>query len=215
MSLPVVPNIIDDLGPGDVWPLYRAPLLRRDPDQVDLVPEVAAGQFGMLAHWAKETKQARHTYNARIETVAEKATFREAWRRGQRCVIPAEWIYEPSWETGKAVPWKIGHADGNPLGIAGLWSRWRAPTGEDLLTFTMLTVNATDHPLMKRFHRPEDEKRMVVILDPADYGRWLDCPADQMMGMMTQYPAELLMAEAAPTPPRTKKAAKDTQSNLL
>lgn len=193
-------------GPGDVWPLYRAPILRRDPDRVEHVREVVAGQFGMLAHWAKDITQARKTYNARTETVATKPSYRDAWKRGQRCVIPAEWIFEPSYELpGRPVPWKIRHAQDQMLGIAGLWSRWRAPAGgEDLLTFTMLTINAEDHPLMRRFHRPEDEKRMVVILDPADYDRWLDCPAGEMMGMMRQYPADLLTSEPAPRPPSKK-----------
>lgn len=206
----------DDLGPGDVWPLYQAPILRRDPDQLEHRREVVTGQFGLLAFWAKDVTQGRKTYNARTETVAERPTYRDAWRRGQRCIIPADWIYEPSWETGKAVPWRIQHVDGQPLGIAGLWSRWRAPDGSEQMTFTMLTVNATDHVLMRRFHRPDDEKRMVVILDPADYDRWLDCPTDQQMALMQQYPAELMTAEPAPQPPRKKKAeAEDIQRDLL
>lgn len=62
-----------------------------------------------------------------------------------------------------------------PFGVAGIYCPWRHPDGRELLSFAMLTVNADDHPLMKRFHRPEDEKRMVVILDPEDYGNWLAC----------------------------------------
>ena len=61
-----------------------------------------------------------------------------------------------------------------------------------------------DRPLMQRFHKPEDEKRMVAILDPADYDRWLDCPTDQMTGMLQRWLAELMLAEAAPPMPRSR-----------
>lgn len=209
-------DITQDMGNGDTWPLYLAPFVRRDPEKLEHTRQGLMGQFGLLAHWAKDKTLARKTYNARTESVAEKPTYRDVWRKGQRCIIPAEWIFEPSWETGKAVPWKIAHVDGEPLGIAGLWNRWRTPEGVELHTFTMLTVNAADHPLMKRFHRPDDEKRMVVILDPADFDRWLDCPPENMVGMMQQYPADLLTAEPSPLPPRRKKdEAEDVQRDLL
>ena len=60
----------------------------------------------------------------------------------------------------------------------------------------MLTVNATDHPVMKNFHKPEDEKRMVVILAEGQYEEWLYAPAAESMEYMLQYPAERLVAEA-------------------
>lgn len=205
---------------SDIWPLYLAPYLRRDPDLAEHTREMRPGQFGLLPHWAKDTKLGRQTYNARSETAATKPAFRDAWKKGQRCIVPAAAIFEPNWETGLAVPWRITHAEGTPLGIAGLWSRWHGEQGQLIESFTMLTVNATDHPLMRRFHRPEDEKRMVVVLEPADYDRWLDCPVPDMMAMMTRYPAELLTAEPAPTPARVKKSkpaavVNDDQQSLL
>jgi putative SOS response-associated peptidase YedK len=99
------------------------------------------------------------------------------------------------------VRWRISRRDGKPLGIAGLWGWWRdKATGDEVLSFTMLTVNADDHSVMKHFHRPGDEKRMVVILEEPQYDAWLKCPQDSMMSFMRQYPAELL--EAAPAPLR-------------
>jgi putative SOS response-associated peptidase YedK len=53
--------------------------------------------------------------------------------------------------------------EGQPLGIAGLWSSWKSPKAEWIHSYTMLTINADDHPLMRLFHKPADEKRMVVI----------------------------------------------------
>ncbi|RCW68063.1 hypothetical protein [Pseudorhodoferax soli] len=66
----------------------------------------------------------------------------------------------------------------------------------------MLTVNADNHALMKNFHKPDDEKRMVVILHDA----WLDAPPERSMDFMQQYPAEMLVAVAAPIPPTAKRA---------
>jgi putative SOS response-associated peptidase YedK len=72
---------------------------------------------------------ARRTYNARSETAREKPSFRDAWRRGQHCLIPAEAIYEPDWRCGKAVATRISRADGKRMGIAGRWTGWKAPDG--------------------------------------------------------------------------------------
>ena len=92
--------------------------------------------------------------------------------------------------------WRIQRADGEPVGIAGLWDAWRdRVSGEIVRSFTMLTVNADDHPLMRRFHKPGDEKRMLVILPEAQYGEWLEAPPERSMAMMRQYPASRLVAE--------------------
>ena len=186
--------------PPDVYPGYLAPFIVRASDREQMARQASLGLFGLIPHWAKDLAFGRRTYNARSETVAEKPSFRDAWRKGQRCVIPAEAIYEPNWESGKAVRWRISRRDGTPLGIAGLWGFWRGPDGREWLSFTMLTVNADDHELMRRFHRPGEEKRMVVILDEADYDAWLNCPVEEQRSFVKQYPAERLMAEAAPKP---------------
>lgn len=68
--------------------------------------------MGGLPHWAKDTEMARHTYNARSETVATKLSYRDAWRLGRRCIIPVQAFYEPDWRSGKAVPTRISRADG-------------------------------------------------------------------------------------------------------
>ena len=70
----------------------------------------------------------------------------------------------------------------------------------------MLTVNADGHPVFQRMHRPGDEKRMVVILDPAEYDRWLQCTLDEALAMCRQWHGPL-EAFAAPLAPRGKKTA--------
>ncbi len=84
-------------------------------------------------------------------------------------------------------------ADGQPMGIAGLWDKWKNKlTGQTLHSFTMLTVNADDHEFMKNYHKPQDEKRMVVILQDIDYEGWLLARAEESRFYLRQYPAELL-----------------------
>ena len=64
----------------------------------------------------------------------------------------------------------------------------------------MLTINANGHPVMQRFHRPTDEKRMLVILRPDQYDDWLHCRVEAAPSFFTPYPAERLVAHAAPKP---------------
>ena len=189
---------------GDVFPLGIAPFIRLHPNSKD---ELIAddGIFGLLPHFATEVAYGRRTYNARSETVHKLPSFRLAWSESQRCVIPAEAIYEPNWEMGKAVRWRIGLPNQIPMGIAGIYRVWRHPDGRMMPSFAMLTVNADSHALMKRFHRPEDEKRMVVILRPEEYLPWLTCGLDVAPGYFKQYVGEL-EASPMPLPPRVPKA---------
>ena len=198
----VSPSLIEPA--FDVWPGSMGSFIRPHPHANAgdaAVPdwEAPLGAFGLLPHWAKGRTASRHTYNARTETVAQKPSFRDAWARAQHCIIPAEAIFEPDWRSGRAVSSRIALANGEPLGIAGLWSAWRAPEGE-VLSFTMLTVNADAHPLMREFHKPDDEKRMVVVLPPAFYADWLKASASQSMGLIQACPLpELVVASQAPS----------------
>jgi putative SOS response-associated peptidase YedK len=197
-----------DLGKHDVWPGYAACFIRRHAHADvgdEAVPEREAlpGLFGLLPHWAKDSKLTKSTYNARSETVMEKPSFRDAWRRAQHCIIPAAAIYEPDWRSGRAVPTRISLADGAPMGLAGLWSSWRSPQGETVLSFTMLTINADKHALMTQFHKPGDEKRMVVILPSDRYAQWLQASPQDSLDFLRPYPAEQMVALGAATTPHS------------
>ncbi len=189
-----------DLGKYEVWPGYAATLIRR-PREADVgdeaVPEREAlvGQFGLIPHWATDATIARRTFNCRTETASSKPSFRDAWKHGQRCIIPADAFYEPDWRSGKAIPTRISRSDGEPLGIAGLWSWWKSPKGETVHSFTMLTINATEHSLMNQFHKPTDEKRMVVILPPDRYQDWLESSVIQATEFLQPFRADQLRAE--------------------
>lgn len=197
--------------PTDVFPTGLAPFIRlAEPGSANKI--VQDGAFGLLPSFAKEVAYGRRTYNARSETVATLPSYRDAWRRGQRCIVPAEAIFEPSYETGRAVRWRIGQAGAVPMGIAGIYSRWRSPDGQLLYSFAMLTVNADDHPLMRRFHKPQEEKRMVAVLDPVDYDAWLQCRPSDAPAFMQQWNGSLI-AEADPLTRASRPPLSDTGSD--
>ena len=199
-----VPPLYEPPAQPHVFKGYAAPFIRRPREcdsGDDAVPEreLVGGEFGLLPHWSKERKIRFSTLNARAETAATAASYRLPWRE-RHCIIPADWINEPDWTSGKAVDTRIERADGEPMGIAGLWDVWKdRATGEVVLSFAMLTVNADDHPLLKRFHRPGKEKRSVVILPEAQYREWLAAPPEASMDFMRLYPASKLVATAADT----------------
>jgi putative SOS response-associated peptidase YedK len=187
----------------DMWPKYQGTFIRRPPEAISGDEAVAArearvGRWGLVPRNTRDAaKQLRlSTFNARAESVADSITFGGAWRRAQHCIVPADAIFEPDWRTGRHIATRIARADGEPLGMAGLWDRWDSPAGP-LLSYTMLTINADEHPLMCRYHRPAEEKRMVVILREDDYDAWLKAPAQGSMDFMRQCPPADLVAVAA------------------
>lgn len=175
----------------EAFPGHVAPIRTNEPRDDGVL-----ATFGLLPHWARP-ELVRSTYNARSETAASKPSFRNAWKKGQFCIIPADGIFEPCYDSGRAVRWRITHRDGAPLGIAGLWES--RPVGDSVqYSFSMLTISAAGHTIMQHMHKPEDEKRMVVILDPDGYADWLATPPQRALGWLRQYPAEWLSAEPAP-----------------
>jgi putative SOS response-associated peptidase YedK len=183
----------------EVYPADMAPMIRlnqNDPASGQL--EVVSAMFGMVPHWA-EPKLARQTYNSRSETTATKPSYRSAWKHRQFCIIPVDTVYEPCYETGKPVRWGIRRADNEPMGLAGIWEvKPNTDNGVPLVSFSMLTINADEHPLMKRFHDPNDEKRSVVVLHPDQYEAWIHSTVEDAPGFLTLYPAEDLVAAPAP-----------------
>lgn len=164
-------------------PLYRGPFMRARGDERELV----VGQWGMIPPNSKtniptgKDGKRMSTVNARREGVAKSWTYGGAWRKGQRCIIPAESYVEPYWGAGKHIAWQFARADGDPWGLAGLWNEWTDPaTGEVVANYTMVTQNCDDHPLLKLMHRPDpkrppnkQDKRTVVPLEKSEWDTWL------------------------------------------
>lgn len=185
--------------PTETFPGYPAPIVLADESGA---VQAATARFGLIPHWAKDGQTAvqigRKTFNARSETVAQKPSYRTAWRKRQFAIALLEDFFEPNWETGKAVRWRIRRTDGQPMGVASLWDRWTdTNTGEIVTSFSMLTVNADGHPVMGRFHRPGDEKRSVVVLEPRQFGAWLHADMDPA-DLCTVSAHAVLTAEPAP-----------------
>ena len=177
------------------FPGHVAPILRTDPEG-RLHCDLAV--FGLIPHWSRDGRNFRHCYNARSETAAEKPSFRQAWARGQWCAVPADAFFEPCYETGRSVRWRLSHARQRPLLMTGLWDRWRTPEGRSVLSFALLTRNADGHPLMQRFHRPEDEKRSVVLVQEDQLQPWLTSRPTQALSWMLPVGDSDLQAQADP-----------------
>lgn len=185
---------------AEAYPGYVAPFLRSAPLHPPGETQIELGVFGLIPPWSRDGKNFRHCYNARSETVAEKPSFRNAWRNRQWCVIPADAIFEPCYETGKAVRWRIERSDGAPMALAGIWDAWRPPHGEPVLSFSMLTLNADAHPVMRRFHPADDEKRSVVLLEPDAIPAWLQATHDEALGLIRPFDAAVARTVEAPKP---------------
>ncbi len=183
--------------PDESYPGFASPIVVKSHQ----TSRVACGlaRFGLIPSWAKDDKISRHTYNARSETAAEKPSYREAWRHRQFGLVLCDNFYEPNYESGRAVRWKIDRADHQPFAIACLWDRWTQPgSGQLVVSFSMLTVNADDHPVMNRFHKPGDEKRTPVIIAPELHQRWLSATVEEAQALMTWAHMPALTACAAP-----------------
>ncbi len=118
--------------------------------------------------WSKSLKEVPATFNARVETVAEKPMFREAFKK-RRCIIPASGFYEWTGDKKDRQPHLFTAADGSSLlAFAGLWDQWKdRATGETILSCTMIVSGASEW--MTDYH-----DRMPVLLDAKDFDAWLD-----------------------------------------
>ena len=123
--------------------------------------------WGLIPFWAKDPSIGSRMINARAETLAEKPSFRNAYRR-RRCLILADGFYE--WKQQKEdkgkVPIYIQLETGEPFAFAGLWEIWASPEGSELRSCTIITTRPNE--FMKPIHN-----RMPVILSERNYDRWL------------------------------------------
>jgi putative SOS response-associated peptidase YedK len=149
--------------------------------------ELVEMRWGFVPRWAKDPGIGDRMINARGETIAEKPTFRMAYRR-HRCLLPADGFYEwmPA-PAGAAHPHKapvhVGMKDGALFAMGGLYERWRSPDGEILDTCTIVTTDANT-----RLQRVHD--RMPLIVPPQHYARWLDPRRDDVAELIVPFPAE-------------------------
>jgi putative SOS response-associated peptidase YedK len=176
--------------PRELFPRAHGPFIRAE--HADSARQLVVGQWGLVPWFAQTPKLSYATNNARFEAITSKASYKQPWLRGQRCIIPALSFDEPCWETGKNVWWRFRRADDTPWGLAGLWNTWvDTATGERVESYTMLTINADDHPVMSRMHKPDptlppdqQDKRSVVAIEHADVDTWLRGSLDEAADLM-------------------------------
>jgi putative SOS response-associated peptidase YedK len=125
----------------------------------------AGMRWGLIPHWSKEDTLKFATFNARIESVASKPAFRSAWKKSQRCLIPAQGFYEWRKEGEKKQPYFICSKAGEALVFAGIWDVWKGNENE-IHSCSILTTPANEK--MKDLH-----SRMPVILDKEYVQDWL------------------------------------------
>ncbi|MGD9831746.1 MAG: SOS response-associated peptidase [Piscinibacter sp.] len=177
---------------AEVFPQRPGAFIRAARDSSEPARELVIGQWGLVPWFAKSPKLTYSTCNARSEEMANKATFKDSWRHGRRCIIPAVSFDEPNWESGRNVWWRFRRADGEPWGLAGLWNTWvDRSTGELVESYTMLTVNADHHPLMRRMHKPDpklppdaQDKRSVIPVAFEDVDLWLHGRSEDVRSLL-------------------------------
>jgi putative SOS response-associated peptidase YedK len=149
-------------------------------------------RWGLLPYWAKDEKLSYSTFNARSEEFRTKPAFRDAWKRGQRCLVVTDGFYE--WKKlgpkGKVKqPFAIAIADGGQMVMAGLWDRWKdLKSANEVLSCTVITCGPNAD--MATLH-----DRMPVILAETDWPKWLgEEPAteDELMALLKPCPDEAL-----------------------
>jgi len=172
----------------NIAPTQRVPVLVIQDD----TRWIRGFRWGLVPSWAKDPAIGNRMINARSETVAEKPSFRTAWKHRRRCLVLTDGFYEwqkPADGKGPKIPHAIEMADGRPFGFAGLWERWGSED-DPLFTCTILTTDANE--LVKPIH-----DRMPVILgDAEEWDAWVDpdVPSDELDGLLRPYPSEELHA---------------------
>jgi putative SOS response-associated peptidase YedK len=147
--------------------------------------------WGLVPRWSKDPEIGSRMINARSETVAEKNSFKSAFRK-RRCLILADGFYE--WQrnqsgSGPKQPYYLRLSTGGPFAFAGLWEHWEGESRE-INSATIITTEAND--LMQKIHH-----RMPVILQPEHYGDWLDTSveeSDELLQLLASYPSDEMEA---------------------
>jgi putative SOS response-associated peptidase YedK len=153
--------------------------------------ELTHFHWGLIPSWARDTKLASRMINARAETVAEKPSYRSAFKR-RRCLLPATGFYEWQKLDGKKQPMHIHAADNAMLALAGLWEYWQGADGSEIESCTIITRDANE--MMRPIHN-----RMPLIVGVEDYDLWLD-PAAPLPAVqaLLQMPVSNELLHASP-----------------
>jgi putative SOS response-associated peptidase YedK len=162
-------------------------------------------QWGLVPRWSKDPEIGSKMINARAETVAEKNSFKSAFKK-RRCLILADGFYE--WQrnqsgSGPKQPYYIRLETGIPYAFAGLWETWESEGGRKIHSTTIITTEANE--LVGGIHH-----RMPVILSPESYGTWVDTSLqdpDELTPLLVPHPSDQM--EAYPVSTHVNRPAND------
>jgi putative SOS response-associated peptidase YedK len=186
----------------NIAPTQLIPVIRQNPKEP--VRELSLLRWGLMPSWAKDPSVAAKMINARSETASTKPAFRESLK-SRRCLIPTDGFYE--WvRTGKAKqPFCFEVNEGRLFAFAGIWDRWKDPTGNWIKTFSILTT--TPNAVTSAVH-----DRMPVILDPDSYDLWLD-PGMQNVAAISELlkPYDARLMRSYPISSRINHVANDDE----
>ena len=148
----------------NIAPTQFIAAIRRNEQQAN---ELTMLRWGLVPSWAKDPSIGNRMINARAETVAEKPSFRTAYRK-RRCLILADGFYEWHTENDVKIPYFISLANGSPFAFAGLWEHWQSKSADESLQTTTIVTTAANDFLSQLHHR------MPIVLEPGNATRWLD-----------------------------------------
>jgi putative SOS response-associated peptidase YedK len=150
----------------NIAPTQPVGVVRSAPASGLVAREFTYLSWGLVPSWSKDPKMGARLINARAETVAEKPSFRAAFKR-RRCLVIADGFYEWKRTQKSKQPYYFQLKDHQPFGFAGLWEHWEDGNGDVIESCTMITTEANG--VLSPIH-----DRMPVILDPAGYELWLN-----------------------------------------
>lgn len=163
-------------------------------------------RWGLIPRWAKPgEKSAPAPFNARAESVLDKAMFRSLVAK-KRCLVPANGYFEWKQVAGKKQPYLFTLKDQELFAFAGLYDESPGPEGEAIASYTVLTTEANE--FAADYHH-----RMPVILRREDEEEWASpgqTDALAVTHLLRQYPAELM--EARPVSPAINNVRNNTRS---
>ncbi|MGB5743131.1 MAG: SOS response-associated peptidase [Sedimenticolaceae bacterium] len=166
----------------NIAPTQPVPIIRQDHNGRR---EMVLVRWGLIPAWSKGPDSRFSMINARVETVAQKPAYRNAFRY-RRCLLPADGFYEWRSAGGKKQPFVLRPSDGRPLALAGLWEHWQDADGNELASCTILVGEANAQ--VRAVH-----ERMPVVIDPTAFDLWLDIRSQKPQPLET-----LLAAQRAP-----------------
>ena len=191
----------EEWGPRfNIAPTQPIPVIRRNPKEP--IRELSLMRWGLIPSWAKDSSAAARMINARSETASAKPSFRDAMKY-RRCLIPADGFYEWAKTAKGKQPYCFEVNDGELFAFAGLWDRWKDPSGKTVETCSILTTtpNAVTSPV---------HDRMPVILSPDGYDLWLD-PGMRDAGAASELlkPYDARLMRCYPVSTRINRVAND------